>query len=818
MTMALPSGTVTFLFTDIESSTRLLHELGAEYAEALAEHRRVLRDAFDRHGGVEVDTQGDAFFVAFARASDALAAAREAQSALTGPVRVRVGVHTGEPLVTEEGYVGIDVHRAARIAAAGHGGQVLVSQSTRDLVGADGLRDLGDHRLKDLSAPERIYQLGDGDFPPLKSLNRTNLPVQPTPLVGRTTELVEVANLMRSSRLVTLTGAGGSGKTRLALQAAADATGEFSDGVWFVPLGAINEPDVVETTIGSLIGAEEDLGSFLTPKRLLLVLDNLEQLLPDVGLIVARLLAAPDVHVLGTSRERLGVSAEQEYVVPTLALDEAAALFTTRARQLKPSFEPDEYVDEIASRLDGLPLALELAAGRVKVLTTKQILERVGQSLDLLTAGPKDMPERQRTLRATIEWSHNLLGSREQESFCNLGVFAGSFDSAAALSVVDADLDTLASLVDKSLLRQTDEGRFFMLETIREFAREKLSSSEGYVRVRARHAELVLAHATLPTEGDPVAWLAGIEREYPEHLAALDWLRERQDYERLAALVSRLGRFWDGRARFSEGRFWLETSLQHVPPEATRERAAMLRWLGHIAGRQGDYETARSAISDAQIAALELGDDDLLAWLHSNLGAVAYMTGDNSGARSENERALRIYEQSGSHRRIMITMQDLGLIALADRDYRRARENVEESLRLCREFGFLDNEPDILALFGYIELAEGHVERAGKTLRESLGLARDRGVVDLSTANDLYALAIVLAEEGQQSNACLAVGAADAAYETSGGALEPTPAKMRQRAVNATDDQLGSERGGVIRAQGATLTLVEAIERVLAID
>jgi class 3 adenylate cyclase len=341
MTMALPSGTVTFLFTDIESSTRLLHELGAEYAEALAEHRRVLRDAFDRHGGVEVDTQGDAFFVAFARASDALAAAREAQSALTGPVRVRVGVHTGEPLVTEEGYVGIDVHRAARIAAAGHGGQVLVSQSTRDLVGADGLRDLGDHRLKDLSAPERIYQLGDGDFPPLKSLNRTNLPVQPTPLVGRTTELVEVANLMRSSRLVTLTGAGGSGKTRLALQAAADATGEFSDGVWFVPLGAINEPDVVETTIGSLIGAEEDLGPFLTPKRLLLVLDNLEQLLPDVGLIVARLLAAPDVHVLGTSRERLGVSAEQEYVVPTLALDEAAALFTTRARQLKPSFEPE---------------------------------------------------------------------------------------------------------------------------------------------------------------------------------------------------------------------------------------------------------------------------------------------------------------------------------------------------------------------------------------------------------------------------------------------------------------------------------------------
>ena len=232
----LPAGTVTFLFTDIEGSTRLLHELGEAYADALAEHRRVLRDAFARHGGVEVDTQGDAFFVAFARASDAPAAAREAQAALDGPIRVRMGVHTGEPLLTDEGYVGIDVHRAARIAAIGHGGQVLVSQSTRDLGGADSLRDLGEHRLKDLTAPERIYQLGDGDFPPLKTLHQTNLPVQQTALIGRDRELSEVVELVRSHRLVTLTGAGGSGKTRLALQAAAELIDEFADGVWFVSL------------------------------------------------------------------------------------------------------------------------------------------------------------------------------------------------------------------------------------------------------------------------------------------------------------------------------------------------------------------------------------------------------------------------------------------------------------------------------------------------------------------------------------------------------------------------------------------------------
>jgi class 3 adenylate cyclase len=358
----LPAGTVTFLFTDVEGSTRLLQELRAGYADALTEHRRVLREAFAAHGGAEVDTQGDAFFVAFARAKDALGAAADAQRALAGgPVRVRIGVHTGEPLVTDEGYVGIDVHRAARIAAAGHGGQVLVSQSTRDLVGAEALRDLGEHRLKDLTAPERIFQLGDGDFAPLLSLNQTNLPLQPTPLIGRGEELRAVLGLMSSSRLLTLTGAGGSGKTRLALQAAAEVVTEFADGVWFVSLAAVNEADLVVSTIASTVGAKGELLEFLGPKRLLLVLDNVEQLLPDAAPQIAGLLAAPNVRVLATSRERLAVTAEQEYPVPTLELEEGEALFTVRARQLKPSFEPDQHVTEIVRRLDGLPLALELA-------------------------------------------------------------------------------------------------------------------------------------------------------------------------------------------------------------------------------------------------------------------------------------------------------------------------------------------------------------------------------------------------------------------------------------------------------------------------
>src|SRR5262245_34073207 len=334
--VALPQVTVTFMFTDIEGSTRMLQERGDEYAQLLSRHRQALRDAFAQHNGVVVDTQGDAFFVAFAKASDALAAAAAASDALReGPVQVRMGLHTGEPTVTTEGYVGIDVHRAARIAAAGHGGQILVSQATRDLVGADRLRDLGVHRLKDLAAPERLYQLDDDEFPPLRSVDQTNLPVQPTPFVGRERELAEVLALLDVHRLVTLTGPGGSGKTRLALQAAAESVEQFGDGVWFVSLAAVRDSQLIEPTIARVVGGPDDLHEFLVGKRTLLVLDNLEQLLPKAAEIVARV----EARILATSRSRLNISAEQEFRVPTLPLDDAEALFTQRARQLAPRFE-----------------------------------------------------------------------------------------------------------------------------------------------------------------------------------------------------------------------------------------------------------------------------------------------------------------------------------------------------------------------------------------------------------------------------------------------------------------------------------------------
>jgi class 3 adenylate cyclase len=345
----LPTGTVTFLFTDIEGSTRLLQELGGEYADVLAEHRRLLRDAFTRHGGVEVDTQGDAFFVAFVRASDALAAAREAQAALgDGSVRVRIGVHTGEPLLTEEGYVGIDVHRAARIAAVGHGGQVLVSQSTRDLAGADSLRDLGEHRLKDLTAAERVYQLGDADFPPLKSLNATNLPVASSSLVGRRRELEEITALLADSgRLVTLTGPGGTGKTRLALQAAAELIEDFSGGVFFVPLSGVEQPELVPATITSTLGIRQLRE--LHGRQTLLLLDNFEHLLGAAPTVADILRSASNTKVLATSRAPLRIEGEREYPVDPLPDDDAVALLTERARAVRPDFVPDDATLESAA-------------------------------------------------------------------------------------------------------------------------------------------------------------------------------------------------------------------------------------------------------------------------------------------------------------------------------------------------------------------------------------------------------------------------------------------------------------------------------------
>ncbi len=390
-----------------------------------------------------------------------------------------MGVHTGEPVVTEEGYVGMDVHRAARIAAVGHGGQVLVSQSTRDLVPDERLRDLGAHRLKDLTAAERIYQLGEAEFPPLRSLDRTNLPIAATPLVGRRKELAELVGLLRAgARLVTVTGAGGGGKTRLALQAAAELADDFEDGVVFVPLASLDDPALVTASISQHAGLRDV--DDLRRLELLLVLDNLEHLLGAADDIGSLLMNAPGVTVLVTSRTRLHVSAEHEFELEPFSREEAVEFFLLRAGTVKRGLQQDDAVTEICRRLDGLPLALELAASRVKLLEPVRLLERLDRSLPVLTGGARDAPERQRTLAATIEWSYALLDGPAQEVFRNLSVFGGSFALDDAESVAQAGLDEVATLVDWSLLKPTGNGRFFMLATIREYAGELLHASGAF--------------------------------------------------------------------------------------------------------------------------------------------------------------------------------------------------------------------------------------------------------------------------------------------------------------------------------------------------
>jgi predicted ATPase/class 3 adenylate cyclase len=502
----LPTGTVTFLFTDVEGSTRLLHEYGERYADLLAEHRRLLREAFARHGGVEVDTQGDAFFYAFARASAALAAAREAQDALERtPVRVRIGIHTGEPELTEEGYVGLDVHKAARIAAAGHGGQVLVSEQTARLTGGAGLRDLGEHRLKDLTAPERIYQAGAGDFPPPKTLYRTNLPVPANPLVGRKKELIDVVRLLAvdRARAVTLVGPGGIGKTRFSLAAAAELVDHFPDGTWFVDLSAVRDPALVLSAIASALAAQVELSEHIADRQLLLVLDNLEQVVEAAANLSDLLAACPKLQLLGTSREPLRIAAEVEYGLRPLPESPAVELFRQRARAAARGLEVDySLAADICARVDSLPLAIELAAARVKVLDPSSLRERLERRLPLLASRSRDLPERQRTLHATIAWSYELLSAEEQELFRQLAVFAGGATLDAAERVAEADLDVLESLVDKSLLRRRGD-RFTMLETIREYAAERLHEADDADLVRRRHADFFLALAESASSRSP---------------------------------------------------------------------------------------------------------------------------------------------------------------------------------------------------------------------------------------------------------------------------------------------------------------------------
>ncbi|HEY3549929.1 MAG TPA: adenylate/guanylate cyclase domain-containing protein [Gaiellaceae bacterium] len=804
----LPRGTVTFLFTDIEGSTRLLDEVGAEeYGSALAQHRRVLRDSFARHGGVEVDTQGDAFFVAFPTAPGALEAAREAQDELGLPVRM--GLHTGTPLLTDEGYVGTDVHRAARIAAAGHGRQVLVSAATAALLGGAELRDLGEHRLKDLSAPERIFQLGDGEFPPLKTLYRTNLPIPATPFLGRDQELGDVRELLArgDARLLTLTGAGGSGKTRLALHAAGEAAEAYPDGVWWVPLAPLADPVDVGPAAARALGGGGTLPELVDGRRLLLLLDNFEHVVEAAPEVAAVLAECPHADVLVTSRERLRVQGEHVYPVPVLERAEARRLFVTRARAAQPDFEPDEHLDELCSRLDDLPLALELAAARTSLLSTEQLLERLGNRLDLLRGG-RDAETRQQTLRATIEWSYELLEPDERRLLAALSVFRGGWTLEAAEQVADADLELMQSLVDKSLVRRWDSDRFGMLETIREYAGEQLEPS-ALDRLRERllgHLIERLAEADLSPHSTGPPQIDRAKEERPNVDVALVWALETGNVAAGLHLLEVLEIYWTtndpivGRERLDA---LLALGGESVEPNVL---AKALRFRGASFDMTGRHDLSESDYLRAHEAALSAGDAAEAAHLTQRIAMAVVQQGDLERATGLLEDALA---SSRNPKERAIALSGLAHVALGRGELDEGVRLAYESAQLAESIGWtwwrgvtLGTLADFL-----IERDPGEAEEVLLSALASLAAVGDRGNITLSLAS----AASIAARRGHHVRAGTLWGAFEAEVER-----QPRPSTAR--ATADAEPWLEPARGDVFeeaRRRGRTLSLEEAVAYAL---
>lgn len=752
-TQGLPIGTVTFLFTDIEGSTRLLQQLGDGYPELLSEHHRLLREAVDKAGGAAFGSEGDALFAAFASAPSALAASVAAQRALSAQqwpggasVRVRMGLHTGEGVVRDGTYVGLDVHRAARIAAVGHGGQVLLSDTTRALVenslppGVE-LRDLSRHRLKDLAQPEHIFETViaglPSQFPALRSLDATpnNLPTQLTSFVGRAREVAETTRLLVTTRLLTLTGPGGTGKTRLSLQLAAEAIGDYPDGVFFVPLGPIDDANMVAPAIVQALGMREAvnqppvarLTEYLRDRRLLMVLDNFEQV-QDAGTLVGELLrASPGLRVVVTSRSPLHIYGEREFPVPPLGLPDAGAvpepaelaryesvaLFLERAAAVNPDFRLNAAnagaVAEICALLDGLPLAIELAAARTRLLPPQALLARLGQRLDMLSSGSRDLPARQQTLRGAIAWSYDLLDEQARRLFACFAVFVSGADLEAAEAVCGGQgldlLAGLADLVDQSLIRQdqTDgEPRFSMLLVIREFALERLAQLEIAAEVAERHAAFCrdLAEGAAPglTGPDQKRLLDRLDLENGNLRAALAWAIEHDAAETGLRLGSALWRFWQMRGLLSEGAGWLERLLAMPDVES--------------------YPRARAQALEAA-------------------GGVAYWRAQMSEAMQYYEACLELCRKTGDRRAIANALYNWAFPMLVNREnVARSMPAFEESLAIFRELGDREMTARVLWGLGNAHYFGGDNEAARDTLLEDVAMLR--------TVEDPFSLAWAL--------------------------------------------------------------------------
>jgi len=810
----LPSGTVTFLFTDVEGSTRLLQELGAEgYADALTEHRRLIREACARHDGVEVDTQGDAFFFAFPTAPGALAAAREITETLaSGPIQVRIGLHTGTPLLTDEGYVGGDVHFAARVAATSHGGQVVLSRETAELVEIE-LTDLGEHRLKDIEGPVSIFQLGEERFPPLKTISNTNLPRPASSFIGRDKEVEEIASLLRNgARLLTLTGPGGTGKTRLAIEAAVDLVSEFKAGVFWVGLAALREPALVTDTIGHTLGAKDGLADHIQERELLLLLDNLEQVVEAAPELASLVEACPNLRLLVTSRELLRVRGEVEYPVLPLAEPEAVELFCARARAV-----PDGTVHELCRALDNLPLALELAAARASALSPRQVLERLTQRLDLLKGG-RDADPRQQTLRATIEWSYDLLSPDEQRLFARLAVFRRGCTLEAAEEVTDADLDTLQSLVDKSLLRHANE-RYWMLETIREYASVRLEESGEAEELRQHHAEHFLA---LAEEAEPhlreqsKEWLDRLEREHDNLRATLDRFEASGESERALRLAGAVWWVWSLRGHLAEGQRRLANALgSDARPTAARAKA--LTGAADLAMDAGEVAAARLLAEQALALHRAFGDSWGSAYSLQLFAHAILDEGDFQMAQPLLEESARLFRELGDHHRELWSTHLLAWNCFRGGDRERARALWEENLQGARATA--DRYVEALslgALADNVAVEEGRMEDALPMLTEAYRINRDLGMPPAQTAMDLHRFARCLAFAGRAAAAARVFACAEALYEEAGARARPLTAQRDEKTLSAIRTQLNDSAFAEAWERGRAVSPDEVV--ALALD
>jgi predicted ATPase/class 3 adenylate cyclase/DNA-binding XRE family transcriptional regulator len=932
---AAPSCTVTFLFTDIEGSTRRWEQHPTAMPSALARHDAILRTATEAHSGVVFRTVGDAFCIAFASAPSALRAALHAQRALhrqawgaVGPLRVRMALHSGAVELRDGEYHGQPLNRIARLLASGHGGQTLLSLATEQLVRDQlppdvSLRDLGQHRLKDLTHPEQIFQLVTpdlpADFPALNTLERRrhNLPAQPTALIGREQAIATVCGLLRRAdvRLVTLTGPGGMGKTRLALQAAAELLDDYEDGVWFVNLAPISDPALVAATVAQALGVRErggwplldQLKDYLSEKQLLLLLDNFEQVAAAAPLVGELLVAALRLNVLATSRMSLHLSGEREFGVSPLGLPpqpipretteviaiggpprrpsettvaeltqyEAVRLFIERAQAVKADFAVNNAnapaVAEICYRLDGLPLAIELAAARVKLFPPEALLTRLGSRLKLLTGGARDLPERQQTIRNTIDWSYQLLEESEKKLFTRLGVFVGGYTLEAAEAVCNADgdlrmdvVDGIAALLDQSMVRQEEglegEPRFTMLETLREYAVERLEASGEAEPLRRRHAEYYLTLAETAElylfGAEQVAWLDRLEAAHDNLRAALAWSQTAADGAEIGAcLASALMAFWAPRGHDSDARVWMEGALALSSMLPTAVRARLLAETAHsVRATRGKSERAQALGIQSLALYRELGDTWGIAKVLRFLGWLAYDQGDQASMQARFEESLALYRELGDPWGFASSLQGLATWLLYQGHHARARILLEESLALCQKSGNRHGIAQALQLLGNVLRMQGDDAQAAAHLVKSTALFRELGNKAMAAsslnrlgyvaehqgdlpamaahfseslalgnelgdqwtiAKSLIGLAVALRAQGQPQRAARLFGAAEALYDIIGQIMNPLDRTEYDRNVTVARAQLGEAAWAAAYAEGRAMTLDQAIAEAL---